>query len=187
MGAVKDLVGAPTPRIAREFVRDDGSFAKLLIIGHGRHGKDATAEAFQRVCGMRFVSSSEFCAQKVVYPLMADLYPDWRACYEDRARHRALWFHAIKAYNLRPGPTLAQQILTDHDIYVGMRSREEFERTRDSFDVVLWVDALQRLPPEPMGSMELNPCDADLIIDNNGTLQDLETRVRELVLEAKDG
>lgn len=155
---------------------------RLLLIGHGRHGKDSVGDILRDVYGMRSVSSSEFAAQHAVFPLVADLYPDWQAAYEDRHAHRELWFHAIKAYNLRPGPTLAEQILEGHDIYTGMRSRDELERTRDLFDLVVWVDALDRLPPEPGGSMELTAADADWVVDNNGPVEALPRRVAALAL-----
>lgn len=78
----------------------------LLIIGHGRHGKDSVGDILRSKYGMRAVSSSEFAAEKAVFPLVSGIYPDWRAAYEDRHAHRDLWFHAIRAYNLRPGPSL---------------------------------------------------------------------------------
>lgn len=156
---------------------------RLLIIGHGRHGKDSVGDILRDRYGLRAVSSSEFCAQKAVFPLVADLYPDWQACYADRANHRDLWFHAIRAYNLRPGPMLAQQILVDHDIYTGMRSRAEFERARDEFDLVVWVDASDRLPPEPAGSMELTRADAGFVLDNNGPVSALPGEVRRLMVD----
>lgn len=143
---------------------------RVLVIGQGRHGKDTAAQLLAEAAGLRAVSSSEFAAQKAVYPLVADLWPDWRACYEDRHAHRDLWFHAIRAYNLRPGPMLAEQILVDHDIYTGMRARAELERSRQLFDLVLWVDRSQVLPPEPDSSMELRATDADMVLDNNGDL-----------------
>ena len=153
---------------------------RLLVIGHGRHGKDTAAALLAAALGLSFVSSSEFAARHAVFPLVADLYPDWRAAYADRAAHRGLWFHAIAAYNLRPGPTLAEQILADHDIYVGMRSRAELDRARGLFDLVIWVDAGARLPAEPGASNELHPGDADLVLDNNGTEADLRRAVRAL-------
>jgi hypothetical protein len=159
-----------------------GTF-RLLIIGHGRHGKDSVADVLRDQYGMRAVSSSEFAARKAVFPLVSDLYPDWRAAYEDRHAHRDLWFHAIRAYNLRPGPMLAEQILEHHDIYTGMRSRDEFERSRRVFDLVVWVDASRRLPLEPGGSMELSADDADWIIDNNGPVESLPDEVADFVDE----
>ena len=163
-----------------------GGAVKLLLIGHGRHGKDAVGAILAGRYGLRAVSSSEFCAQQAVYPLMRDLYPDWRACYEDRHAHRGLWFHAIRAYNLRPGPMLAEQILEYHDIYTGMRSRDELDRSRGLFDLVVWVDASRRLPPEPDSSMELTADDADWTIDNNGPEADLPGEVARLVGEITD-
>jgi hypothetical protein len=157
----------------------------ILIIGHGGHGKDTAAEIRADVEGLSFVSSSEFCAQKAVFPLVADIYPDWQACYADRRNHRALWYHAIRAYNLRPGPTLAEQVLADHQIYVGMRSRAEFEKARHMFGLVIWVDRSSVLPPEPDGSNELSASDADLVLDNNGTLADLRRAITRAVAGTK--
>ena len=154
---------------------------RLLIIGHGRHGKDTAGEILTAEHGLRSISSSEFAAQKAVFPFVSDLWPDWQACYRDRADHRDLWFHAIAAYNLRPGPSLAEQILIDHNIYIGMRSRAEFELSRFLFDAVIWVDRSKHLPPEPGGSMELTVEDADYFIDNNGTLDQTRALISHVV------
>lgn len=153
---------------------------KYLVIGHGRHGKDSAAELLSRLIGQPFASSSEFCAEKAVFPLVRDLYASAAECYQDRGNHRALWYHAIAAYNLRPGPTLAEQLLQDHGIYTGMRRRAEFENTRHLFRAVIWVDASKRLPPEPAESMELTAEDADYILDNNGAADDLPREVCRL-------
>jgi hypothetical protein len=156
---------------------------RILVIGHGRHGKDTAAAMLAKATGGSFVSSSEFAAQKAVFPLVSDLYPNWQAAYADRANHRELWYHAIRAYNLRPGPMLAEQILENHNIYVGMRSRAEFERSRDLFDLVIWVDRSEILPPEPGNSMELTAEDADWVLDNNRCLKHLEVQTVAVVLE----
>jgi hypothetical protein len=172
---------------AAPFAVDLGGRVRLLLIGHGRHGKDSVGDILRDSYGLRSVSSSEFAAQKAVFPLVSDLYADWRAAYEDRHAHRDLWFHAIRAYNLRPGPMLAEQILEGHDIYTGMRSRAEFDRARRLFDLVVWVDASRRLPPEPGGSMELTAADADLVIDNNGAADALPGEVAKFVARVIDG
>lgn len=162
---------------------DLGGRVRLLIIGHGEHGKDAVGAVLREQYGLRVISSSEFAAQTAIFPLVSDIYPDWRAAYADRRHHRSLWYHAIRAYNLRPGPMLAEQVLEDHDAYTGMRSRDEFERSRGLFDLVVWVDASRRLPPEPAGSMELTADDADWIVDNNGAEGALPGEVAKLAAE----
>ena len=153
---------------------------KLLIIGHGRHGKDTVAEILARDAGLSFASSSEFACEKAVFPLLADVYDTAADCYADRANHRELWYHAIAAYTLRPGPSLTEPILADHDIYVGMRRRAEFDNSRHLFGLVVWVDR-PGMPPEPTASNELTRADADLVVYNSGTLADLDVAVAELV------
>lgn len=164
-----------------------GGRPRLLVIGHGRHGKDTVAALLSELFQLSVISSSEFAARKAVFPLVADLYDDWRAAYADRHAHRALWFHAIRAYNLRPGPSLAEQILAVHHVYTGMRSRAEFEASRNLFNLVIWVDASERVPPEPDSSMELTAADADLVIDNNRDLEAVEAQLWAYVLEDGDG
>jgi hypothetical protein len=41
---------------------------RLLLIGHGRHGKDSAGDILRDRYGLRSVSSSEFAAQKAVFP-----------------------------------------------------------------------------------------------------------------------
>lgn len=78
------------------------------------------------------------------------------------------------------GPSLAEQILVDHGIYVGMRSRAEFDKTKGLFDSVIWVDRSEHVKKEPSSSMELTKEDADFVIDNNGSIEDLRVNVRIL-------
>ena len=129
-----------------------------------------------------FASSSEFAAQKAVFPVMSDFYHTWQDCFADRANHRELWFHAITAYNMCPGPCLAEQILVEHGTYVGMRKRDEFVKIRHLIDRVLWVDRSDRLPIEHICSMELTPADADLVLGNNRDFSYLAGQVLKLVL-----
>lgn len=160
---------------------------KLLIIGHGRHGKDTVAELLRDKFGYSFASSSFFAAETVVRPALAACgitYDTLDACYADRVNHRGFWYEAIAAYNGRGKSKLAEAILEDHDIYVGMRSNAEFEASRELFDVVVWVDAFDRgLTPEPASSFDITFDPATMYrINNGGTLTDLEERVTQLVL-----
>jgi hypothetical protein len=43
---------------------------KLIVVGHGRHGKDTVAEMLAAEYGLRFTSSSLFCSERVVMPLL---------------------------------------------------------------------------------------------------------------------
>ena len=171
---------------------------KILLIGHGRHGKDTVAEILRDYHGMSFRSSSNWAAEHVIYPAIMETAGsmvtsgrDWRWFYEHRHEDkypfcgRQFWFDTMLKYNKREGGSaIARGVLAEVDCYVGMRSRYEFDAAVDEglFDLVIWVDRSEHCPPE-RGSMELTPEDAHIIIDNNGTLRDLWLAVDYLVQE----
>jgi hypothetical protein len=157
---------------------------KLLIIGHGQHGKDTLAELLAEK-GMSFVSSSWFCAERCVMEYFEGVgikYPSVEACYEDRDNHRAIWKRAISDYN-NPKDRLVTEILEDYDIYVGLRKRDEFEAGMHHFDEIIWVDRSEHLGPEETN--ELTQEDATLVVDNNGSLDDLKVQASMLFHDLK--
>lgn len=154
---------------------------KLLIIGHGRHGKDTVAEGLvERMPTLSFMSSSMFVAQTVVRKDLEDIginYLDLEDCYEDRVNHREFWRDSIARY-CNPPERMAQEILSDHDIYVGMRTRREFYASRHLFDEVIWVDRSKILPMER--SCELTRWDATYYFNNNNGKEDLVYELDDL-------
>ena len=150
---------------------------KLLIIGHGRHGKDTVAEILRDYHGYTFVGSSWYAAQHIMRQAFPTLHGEARyktsdACFHDRHNHRMFWKTTIDKYGEQHPNWLVDGILSQADIYVGMRSRVEFERAGGRFDKVIWVDRSMHLPDEGP-SMELTEDDADIIVDNNGDMCDL--------------
>ena len=148
-------------------------FPKLLIIGSGRHGKDTVAEILRDDFGMKFKSSSQASADIFLYEALKDKY-DYKTpeeCFDDRANHRA-----------EDRARLAKSIMSSADCYVGMRDRDEIVECLDQkvFDLVIWVDASERLPLEDATSFNIGKSCADIIIDNNGTLEQLITKVNRL-------
>lgn len=151
---------------------------KLLIIGYGRHGKDTVCEILKQRLGFTFSSSSWFVAERAVFPLMTE-YETVEDCYNDRHNRRQEWFEAIREFNRLDGARLAREITEKHDIYCGMRSIEEFDACKKAklFDAVIWVDRSHHLPSESSSSMTITKNMADIVIDNNGTIEDLEKNV----------
>ena len=154
---------------------------KLLIIGHARHGKDTVAEMLRDSHGYKFVSSSIFVGQEVLWDNWGvAVYATFEEMFEDRVNHRKLWADMITAYNTPdPTKTAATMLARGFDMYVGMRRRAELDACKKAglFDYIVWVDRSEHLPDEPYDSMEFVPTDADAIIDNNGTLEDLALSV----------
>lgn len=158
---------------------------KLFVLGHARHGKDTVAEM---ICanyeGFTFESSSHIACEHVVMPYLKLhkhlKYDSVEDAYADRMNHRMDWYHAIKEYNQDDLRKLSRLIFSKHDIYVGIRDRDEFLAAKDMSDLAIWVDAYGRVPADDPTCM-IEQWDADVIISNRGSLKELEGRVVRLM------
>ncbi len=153
---------------------------KWIILGHGRHGKDTVAELLQEFIGLTFRSSSRAAAEIAVFPWLSQVYgyDTVDECYNDRHNHREEWMHLITEYNTPDKAKLCREILETSDCYVGMRCPLEYAAVRDMFDVRIWVDASQRMPADP--TMRIERDSGMIVVDNNGTPQQLRDRVATL-------
>ena len=158
---------------------------KLLIIGHARHGKDTVCEIITKHWLFKFKSSSEFCAEQVVFNALRHKYnyATPAECYEDRHNHRAEWFNAIKEYCAVDNARLGRELFAEYDIYCGLRNAAEFHAMRNTgiFDYAIWVDRSNVQPLEDASSMNLQPWMADFVIDNNGTAENLTSNTIDLI------
>ncbi|UFK26698.1 hydrolase [Roseobacter phage RDJL6] len=183
---------------------------KVLVLGYARHGKDTVSEMLRDLYGFQFTSSSQFCAETVVWKLlenpaaalhfldwvdpemwgfmenelevMGDKYDDPDDCFRDRGEHRALWYQAISWFNSPDKTALGRAIFETNDVYCGLRHKTEFHAVRNAGipDLVVWVDRSDHLPPEDKSSCSVEPWMADFVVDNNGSLADLERNVQDL-------
>jgi hypothetical protein len=159
---------------------------KLLVIGHARHGKDTVADMMCQQYGLRAVSSSWFLAERVVQPFLANkgiTYASIDQCFADRANRRADWYDAVKAFNNPDLTALGRAIWAENDIYIGLRNRAELHANRNAatFDIAIWVDRSDHLPPEDRSSMTLEPWMADFVLDNNRGIEDLRGGLQALM------
>lgn len=158
---------------------------KLLVVGHGRHGKDTVCEILKDRYSFSFESSSRFCSKLFIFEELKDKYgySNEEECYADRHNHRTEWYNMIHDYCRDDLARLGKEIFKEHDIYCGLRNKREFHAMRNTgvFDYCIWVDRSNHLPPEPVESMSLEPWMADFVIDNNGTLAQLNTNVENLM------
>jgi len=155
---------------------------KLLVISHKRWGKDTFAELLEKHYGLKFKSSSLEAANIFIYDVLKNKYryKTSEECFEDRVNHRAEWYNMICEYNKDDKARLAKDILNSSDCYVGMRDKIEIDECikQGLFDLIIWIDASKRLPEEDKDSFNIDISCADIIIDNNGTLDDLEYKVK---------
>lgn len=145
----------------------------LLIIGHARHGKDTLAEVWREHFDLQFQSSSYACAEIFIFDALKDKhgYATLEECFEDRVNHRAEWFDLISGYNRDDKARLGKAIVAKTGCYVGMRSDDEIQEciSIGLFNLIVWVDARERLPLESPDSFNISIDCADMVIQNNGT------------------
>lgn len=157
---------------------------KLMICGEGRHGKDTLCD-FLKTKGYTFVSSSMVAAEFIFEELKDKYgYQTVMQCWEDRLNHRKEWFDMICAYNEEDPAKLARSIYESYDIYCGIRNPIEFEKAKADglFQLSIWVDASDRLPPEG-ASNGITKEMCDIVIENNGTLAEFEAKMEAFYQE----
>jgi len=151
---------------------------KVLVLGHGRHGKDTFAN-------MLFESlepTSYMAAKLIMFKWYERFFPEKYStvteCYEDRHNHRETWHEQIKAFNRSFGwNAFALEVLQKQDCYVGMRADQEYQacKTTNTFDIVFWVDRFEHEDAEPVTSMTIDfEPDTMVFIDNNQDLANLK-------------
>lgn len=157
---------------------------KFMICGYARHGKDTVADILKATFGLRHESSSHIAMREFLREELADrfglVYESEEDCYNDRVNHRAKWFDLISEFNQNDPARLCRLIYRTNDIYVGIRSVEELKAARREglFDLSVWVDASQRIGPEPKSSNTITADDCDFIISNNGREEELGRKVK---------
>lgn len=146
---------------------------KIAILGsNSQCGKDTAAEIFAQALGLKFISSSAFCAEKIVYPALKNTYKykSVEECIADKANHRQEWGQIIARYSADDKSKLTREILQVADIYVGCRNYDELAASRHLFDLIIWVEARKRLgQPEQYTFRHVELEQAHLVISNNGT------------------
>ena len=157
---------------------------RLLIIGHGRHGKDTVAEMLNEKFGLEYRGSSEMAAEIFIFDALKDKfnYATAAECFDDRHNHRDEWYQMICGFNEEDRAKLAKEIMRTSDAYIGMRDDRECDKCGEDnvFDYIVGVFD-PRKPLEPSTSFNIDMWSkCDFIIPNGGSLEDLDTKVEKV-------
>lgn len=151
---------------------------KILILGPMRAGKDTLAEILNREFGTTYTSSSEAANDIFIFDQLKVKYgyKNKKECFEDRVNHRSEWYKMICDYNQEDKTKLAKNILKKTNCYVGMRDYDEFKKSKHLFDIIIYVDADERVTLKD-NTFNIPKSESDIVIENNTTLKDFETKV----------
>lgn len=113
----------------------------ILIVGHGRHGKDTLAEMITKELGHKFRGSSQVAASEVIYPLMRNFYDSPEDAFEKRHQNRQLWASLIRDFNRDDKSRLAKLVCEGGYGYTGLRELEEVKKCIEMgvFTHVIWI------------------------------------------------
>lgn len=153
---------------------------KILVLGHGGHGKGTVCEHLQLMYGFSHRSSSQ-----EAYPIIKNLLDAALGDLIDHVKYRRLgnnrivWKEAISLINHTDPAALCKILLKNYDVYDGMRTMREFEASKNLFDLILYVDAHKRKPSDPSMEIEYDPLIMHRI-DNNGGIKLIEGQLEVL-------
>jgi dephospho-CoA kinase len=162
----------------------------IILTGYKEHGKDKACELLNQMFRMTSVSSSWYACETFLYDKLKKRfgYTTIEECYEDRKNLRDIWFQEIYEYNQEVPYRMADEIWQKYNIYNGLRNRKEFNGIIGKYPnvFVIWIDASKRKERESSSSMELDVGDANYVLDNNGTINDLAVNCSRLWLYMRE-
>lgn len=149
---------------------------KILVVGKGRAGKDESCAIIERLTGLRNAGTfSKYLAPFVA----AELGVSEAEAYAKRHEHRMEWFRIGNEMRAADPCRLCRLAFAAGDVSGGVRGLPEIEAIRREglADLIVWVE--RDVPDDP--TMEFGREYADCVIDNTGTLADLEAKWARLL------
>ncbi|MBP6538795.1 MAG: hypothetical protein KA234_00560 [Saprospiraceae bacterium] len=167
--------------IEKPYIRNQ---LNILVCGFGKSGKDTAAEYWRDNFGMTFMSSSWAAGEIFIFNLLMKKY-DYASkeeCFADRRNRRDEWYDLICWYNKDDKTRLAREILSKTGAYIGMRDRPEVLecKKQNVSDIIIWIDAEERVGKESEDSCTVTKEDADIIITNNGTEAEFKEKLNKV-------
>ena len=146
---------------------------KFLILGFAQSGKDTFADYVVEEYALKFKSASMLMAEKIIIPKFPGRYSSVSECYADRVNHRSVWAKLLEEYIEDDKTRFIREVFDESEIYCGLRSPTELltAKKENLFDLSIWID--RDMCFEDKSSCGLTKHYADIIIENNGSLQDL--------------
>lgn len=151
---------------------------KVLFCGPGRAGKDTAAEMFCDVTGLKFAGTfSKYLIKFVAPKLGLSEEEAYRRRHESDAM-RMIWFETGNDIRKDDPTLLAKMAFENGDVSGGVRGLPEIKAIREHrvADLIVWV--ARDVPVDP--TLEFGREYADVVIDNNGTLDELREKVTAL-------
>lgn len=142
---------------------------KLLIVGHGRAGKDLAGEYLESITGLKFAGTTSKFLTKYVAKELGRSEED---VYATRHRDRMLWKQIGDDIRKDDPSLLIRESLQHGEIVGGVRDIAEIIAARNEglVDLIVWIENIW-VPVDPTVTFTEREC--DLVIQNNWDIPQL--------------
>ncbi len=151
----------------------------IMFVGEGRAGKDTACEYFATITNLRNAGTTSKYLCMYMAELLGLPVEEAYARRHESDEMRTLWYD--EGNRIRDGdPTkLVRQALACGEITGGIRALEEITAVREQkvVDLIVWVEN-NRVKKDP--TVKFTKEDADMVIQNNGTIEEFHSKLRKL-------
>lgn len=146
----------------------------IMLVGMGRAGKDEGGLYLEKITGLKFAGTTS----KYLCDFITEEFGgDWEENYLTRHANRQQWYEFGNKLRQQDPGILLRRALENGDITGGVRDKCEivYARENDVVDLIVWVEN-NRVPVDP--TVMFAAADCDMIIENNGSLEEYHNRLR---------
>ncbi len=149
---------------------------KLLILGYSGSGKTTAAQALAEILGCGYANTSD----RLIEDYATEHGLDVQSVKLNKAKLRNELFDFGRAKQAKDALYPQSEQLKRYSILTGLRNPNEIEAAREHslYDLIIWIkndrcskDATDRLIED----------DADVIVPNNGSIEELKQRLHRLI------
>ncbi len=153
---------------------------RILLVGHGRAGKDTGLEYLSALTGMQNAGSTSLYLTKYVAQRLG---LDEREAYRTRHEMRDEWYRIGNELRTNDPGILLREALNRGPLTAGIRDLQEvvFARVNRVVDLIVWIEN-NRVPVDP--TIKFGPEYADIVVQNNGSVEDYHERLKRLAIFA---
>ncbi len=149
----------------------------ICFVGEGRAGKDTACEYLAQITTLRNAgTTSKYLAKYVALKLGVDKDTAYARRHESNEM-RTLWYNIGNEVRVAGPTTLLREALQCGEITGGIRDLEEIRTARAEriVDLIVWIEN-KRVSKDP--TVMFTSAEADIVIENNGTLEEFYERLR---------
>ncbi len=149
---------------------------KILVLGNRYSGKSTVAGVLSDLIKSRggYIDTSTIIIQQ--FAAANNLSPGEIA--QNKESYRDDLFNYARSIQEEDPAYFVDQALGTSDIVCGVRNKDEVEATKHKFDLTLWID---RSTAERSSTEMVGPEDADVVVDNDGTISQLRFQLEEIL------